>query len=163
MKIWKWLRVEVIACGISWSELERAWNLQAWSTKKPHNLGVPFFDLGIFKGCYTLLWNHASNELRFFQNFQDKPRNFNGVFTKAFPQPACLFFSLEQTTDRQMDLLFWVLSYPAYWTDLELLPEPPQNKICYRLNSKCTSLSCFSLICSSAIILIWNKSYTRKT
>ena len=151
MKTWKWLRVEVIACGISWSELERAWNLQEWSTKKPNSLGVPFFGLGIFKGCYTLLWNHTCNELRFFQNFQDKPRNFSGVFTKAFPQPPCLFFFLEQTTDRQIDLLFWVLRYPAHCTGLELLPEPPQNKICYRLHPKYTSFSCFPIICSSAI------------
>ena len=75
--------------------------------------------------CYTPLWNHACNDPQFFQNFQDKPRNFNGGFTKAFPRP-CLFFFLEQTKDRRIDL-FWVLRYPAYCTGLELLPEPPQN------------------------------------
>ena len=37
-----------IACGISWSELGKAWNLQGWSTKKPDSLGCPFFGLGIF-------------------------------------------------------------------------------------------------------------------
>ena len=62
--------------------------------------------------------------------------------------PACFFF-LEQTTDRQIDLLFWVLRYPAHCTGLELLPEPPQNKICYRLHPKYTSFSCFSIICNS--------------
>ena len=61
------------------------YKVRVWSTKKSHNLGVPFFGLGIFKGCYTLLWNHTCNDLRFFQNFQGKPRNLNGVFTKAFP------------------------------------------------------------------------------
>ena len=121
------------------------------STKKPHSLGVSFFGLGIFKGCYTLLWSRTCNDLRFFQNFQDKPRNFSGVFTEAFPQPPCLFFVLEQTTDRQIDLLFWVLSYPAHCTGIELLPEPPQNKICYILHLKYTSFSCFPIICSSAI------------
>ena len=83
--------VDVIACGISLSELERAWNLQGWSTKKPHSLAVLFFGLGIFK-CYTLLWNRSWNELQLFQNFQDEPRNFSGIFTKAFPQPPCLYF-----------------------------------------------------------------------
>ena len=121
------------------------------STEKSHSLEVPSFGIGIFKGCYTLLWNHTCNELRFFQNFQDKSRNFSGVFTKAFPQPPCLFFFLEQTTDRQIDLLFWVLRYPAQCTGLELFLEPPKNKICYRLHTKYTSFSCFQIICSSAI------------
>ena len=142
--------MEVIACGIYWSELERAWNLQGQSTKKPHSLGVPFFGLGIFKRCCTLLWNHTCNELRFSQNFQEKPRNFSRVFTKTFPQPPCSCFFLEQTTDRQIDLLFWVLRYPTHCTALELLPEPSQNKICHRLHPKYTSFSCFPIICSSA-------------
>ena len=151
MKTWKWLRVEVIVCGIFWSELETAWNLQRWSTRKPHFLGVPFFGLGIFKGCYTLLWNHTCNDLWFFQNFQGKPRTFSGVLKKTFPQPPLLVFFLEQTTDRQIDLLFWVLRYPAYCTGLELLPEPPQNKISFRLHTKYTSFSCSPITCLSAI------------
>ena len=28
------------------------------------------------------------------QHFQDRPRKLSGVFTKAFPQPPCLFFFL---------------------------------------------------------------------
>ena len=59
LKTWKSLRVEVIACGISCSDLERVWNLN----------GVSFFGLGIFKGCYTFLWNHTFNELRVFSEF----------------------------------------------------------------------------------------------
>ena len=35
---------------------------------------------------------HTWNDLWFFQNFQDKPRNFSGVFIKTFPQTPCLFF-----------------------------------------------------------------------
>ena len=137
-----------------WNFLEwirKGVELQGWSTKKPHSLGVLFFGLGIFKGCHTLLRNHICNELRFFQNFYDKPRNFSGVFTKAFPQPPCLLFFLKQTTDKQIDLLFWVLRYLAHCTGLELFPEPPQNKICYRLHLKYTSFSCFPIICSSSI------------
>ena len=91
MKTWNWLQVEVIACGIYWSELEKEWNLQGWSTKKPHDFGVLSFGLGIFKGDNTLLWNHTCYDLLFFQNFQQKWRNFSGVFTKAFPQPLFLF------------------------------------------------------------------------
>ena len=70
--------------------------------------------------------------------------------------PAC--FCLEQTTDRQIDLLFWVLKYPAHCTDLELLSEPPQNKICYRLHPKYTPLSWFPIIGSSAI---WKSLFLR--
>ena len=143
LKIWKWLQVEVIACGISWNEFECS---QGWSTKKLRNLGVPFFDLGIFKECY-----HKFMESQLFQNFQDKSRNFSGLFTKDFSQPPCLFFFLEQTTDWQIDILFWVLTYPAHCTGLELLPEPPQNKICYRLHPKYTSFSCFPIVWSSAV------------
>ena len=84
LKTWNLLRVEVVACGISLSELEKAWNLQGWSTKKPYSL-VLLFGPEIFKGCNTLLWNHTCYDLRFFQNFQDKPRDFSGVFTKIFP------------------------------------------------------------------------------
>ena len=91
-------------------------------------------------------WNHTCNELRFSQNFQDKPRNFGRVFTRAFLQPPCtFFFSLEQTTDRQIDLLFWVLRYPAYCTALELLLERPKNDICYRYHPKYTFFSCFAI------------------
>ena len=43
------------------------------------------------------------------QNFRGKP-NFSGVFKKAFAQQPCFFF-LEQTTDRQIGLLFQVLRY----------------------------------------------------
>ena len=123
--------MEVIACGISWSELKSAWVINK-KASVTHFYGM------------TLA-------ITFFQNFQDKPRNFSGVFTKAFPQPPCLLFFLEQITDRQIDLLFWVLRYPAHSTGLELLPEPPQNKICYILHPKYMSFSCFPTICSSAI------------
>ena len=51
-----------------------------------------------------------------------------------FNYPACFF--LEQTTDRQIDLLFQILRYPAHRTDLEPLPGPSQSKICYRLHRK---------------------------
>ena len=70
-----------------------------------------------------------------FQNFQDRPRNINGVFTEAFPQPHCLFFFLlEQTTDRQIDLI-------SHCTGLELLPVPPQNQICYSLHIQTIRIS----------------------
>ena len=137
MKTRKWLWVEVIVCEIFWSELERTWNLQGWSTRKPYSLGVLFFGLGVFKGCYTLSLNHTCSNLRFFQNVQDKSRDFSGVFTKEFPQPPCLFFFSgvdHWQTDR----------YPAHCSSLELLPEPPQNKICYRLHPKIIRLSSVS-------------------
>ena len=134
----------------SWSKLEEEQNLQGWSNEKLLSLGVIYFGLGIFKGCNTLLWRLVCRDLRFFQSLQDKP-NFNKVFKKAFPPPLCFFFFQRQTTDRKVELLFLVLRYPAQRTDLELLPEPLQNKICYRLHSKYISFSCFPIICSPVI------------
>ena len=58
----------------------------------------------------------------------------------------CLFFFLEHTTDRQIDLLLWALRYPIHCTLLEHFPQPPQNKICYRLHPKYTPFSCFPVI-----------------
>ena len=147
-----------LAWGIPCCELERVCNLQWWSTKTSHSSGVPFFGLGIFKGCYTLLQNHTCNELQIFQNFQVKPRNFSEVFTN---HPTCVF--LERTTDRQTDLVFWVLIYLANYIGLELLRISP-NKICYRLCPKYTSSSCFQMICSSAIgksLILQNRSCWR--
>ena len=69
--------------------------------------------------------------------------------------PARSFF-LEQTTDRQLDLLLWVLRC------LKRLPESPQNKICYRLQLKHTPFSYFPIICSYSIrkcLFLQNRSY----
>ena len=53
--------------------------------------------------------------------------------------PACFF--LEKTIDRQIDLLFWMLRDPANYTDLELLSEPLQNKMCYILHIRLSPAS----------------------
>ena len=101
--------------------------------------------------CNTLLWNHTCYDFRFFQNFQDKPRNVSGVF-------------MEQTTDRQVDLLFWDLRYTAHCTSLELLSYPLQNKTCYRLHPKYKSFFCFLIFCSSPVwksLFLRNRSYLR--
>ena len=57
------------------------------------------------------------------------------IFAKVFPLPPWYFY-LEQTTDGQIDLLFWVLRCPAHCTGPDLLPELSQNKICYRIHTK---------------------------
>ena len=66
--------------------------------------GSSILALRVFKGCNTFLWKLTYYDLRVFQNFQDK-LNFSGVLKYTFPQPSCSFY-LEQTTDRQIDLLF---------------------------------------------------------
>ena len=101
--------------------------------------------------------------LRVFQNFQDKP-NFSRVFQKVFPQLPCLLSLLEKTTDRKVKLLFLVLRCPVRCTDLELLPDPLQNKICYRLHPKCTPFSCFPIVCSPPLwksLCFKNRNYLR--
>ena len=46
----------------SLSKLEKEWNLQGWSTKMSHSLGIFYFGLGGFQGVYQtfmeahLLW-----------------------------------------------------------------------------------------------------------
>ena len=117
MKTLSWLRVEVKACRISWSELEKEWNLQRWSTKKLHNLGLFFFGLGVFKRFNTLFWKHTCYDLWVFQNIQDKPRNFSQVFTKAFPQPPCFFFFRKRSLIyRQTFWSGWWDTMPIAWT-----------------------------------------------
>ena len=89
-KTLSWLKVEVKTCRISWSELEKEWNLQGWSTKKLRSLGILFFGLRVFKGCNTLLWKHTCYDLQVFQNIEGKHRIFSQVFTKTFfNHPAC--------------------------------------------------------------------------
>ena len=107
--------------GVSWSELEKVWNLYAWSTEKPHSLEVLFFGHGIFKGCCTLLWNRTCNDLQFFQNFQEKPRNSQWSIYNDISSTVLFNFFLEQTTFRLIDLLFWVLRYTACCTGIEFL------------------------------------------
>ena len=68
---------------------------------------------------------------------------------------AC--FSLEQTTDRKIDLLFWVLRYSAHCTGLELLPEPPKNKICYRLRPKVILLFPNNLLVCNLKVFVFMK------
>ena len=74
------------------------------------------------------------------------------------------WFFLEQTADRYIDSLSLVLRYPVQFTGLELLPEPLQNKICYRLHPKYSPFSCFPIICSYAIwksLFLQNMCYLR--
>ena len=152
MKTRKWLWVEVIVCGIFWSELEMAWNLQGWSTRKPYSLGVLFFGLGVFKRFYTLSLNHTCSNLRFFQNFQDKSRDFSGVFTKAFPQQPCLFFfsGADHWQKDRPSVLGAEIPCPLHWPRTSSWTSPKQNLL--QITSKnYTSFFCFPIICSSAI------------
>ena len=71
---------------------------------------------------------------------------------KSYSSTTLLAFFLEQTTDRQIDLLFWVLRYASKCTGLELLPDLPlPTKKSYWLRPKNTSFSCFPIIYSSSI------------
>ena len=113
--------------------------------------GPPF--LAYFQRVFTLFQGHTCNDLQFFQNFRDKPRNLVEYLLRHFiNHPACFFlektidrhpacFFLEKNIDRQIDLLFWMLRDPANYTDLELLSEPPQNKMCYILHIRLSPAS----------------------
>ena len=132
---------------ISWIKLE----MRGRSTKKSHSLGATFF--GVFsKDFHTFLGSHLQWP-SVFQNFRGKPRNLVEYLLRHFiNHPACFFlektidrhpacFFLEKNIDRQIDLLFWMLRDPANYTDLELLSEPPQNKMCYILHIRLSPAS----------------------
>ena len=79
--------------------------------------------------------------------------------------PDCFF--LKQTTDRQIELQFWVLRYPAQCTGLELLPESLQKKTLLQITSisKYYIFLYFQIICSSAIwksLFLRNRSYLHR-
>ena len=135
------------------------WNFLEWIRKgmefarviNKKTIGVLFFGLGIFEGCYTLSLNHTCSDFRFFQNFQDKPRKFSGVFTKTFPQPPCLFFSGADhcQTDRPL-VLGAEIPCPLHWPRNSSWTFPKQNLL-QITSKKYTSFFCFPIICSSAI------------
>lgn len=59
-------------------------------------------------------------------------------------------FFLEQTINRQIDLLCWLFRSPACWTGLESLSESRQNRLSYRF---------YSTICKN--LLWWYKRCLR--
>ena len=154
----------IIACGISKSVLEMEWNIQEWPLKSHIEFqGVLYFGIGIFKGVTYFYGIVATMSFDFSRISNTGLENLMDYLQKHFlNHTPCLFFFLEQTTDRETDLLAWVLRSPAYCNALEPLPEFPQNNICYRLQPKYTSFSCFSTICSFAIwkfLYLRNRSY----
>ena len=111
----------------SWSKLRKEWNLQGWSTKTPHSLGVFYFGMGFFKGCNPLLWKLTCYDLQVSQISKTNLTSVEYLKRHFLNHPACFFFFF-WTTDREKELLFLVLRYPAPCTGLELLPEPLQKK-----------------------------------
>ena len=115
-KTLSWLKVEVKTCRISWSELEKEWNLQGWSTKKLRSLGILFFGLRVFKGCNTLLWKHTCYDLQVFQNIEGKHRIISQVFTKTFLQPPCLFLFWKRSLIYRQSALGAEIPCPVHWS-----------------------------------------------
>ena len=145
----------------SWSKLRKEWNLQGWSTKTPHSLGVFYFGMGFFKGCNPLLWKLTCYDLQVSQISKTNLTSVEYLKRHFLNHPACFFF-LERTTDREKELLFLVLRYPAPCTGLELLPEPLQKKNLLQTTFKMYVLLIFPTICSSAIwkfLFLRNRSY----
>ena len=130
--------------------------------KNLHNLEVFHFGLGNFKRCNT----YGSSLVMTFE-FSRISKTWSSVeyLQSHFLNHTLLVFLgffLQQTTNIKIDLLFLVLRYPTQCTSLELLPEPLQIKICYRLCWKCTHFSCFAVICWSAIwksLFLQNRSW----
>ena len=120
MRTSNWLRVKVIACRISCSELKRGDQQKNTWFKGPllWTFKNFFSTFWIFKGCNTRLWNHTCCGLPFPKpNLETSADYLQRHFIN---HPACLF--LEQITDTYIDLLFWVLRYPVHCCGLDLLP-----------------------------------------
>ena len=99
--------------------------------------------------------------LLWLPNFPEFPET-SVEYLQRISSITLLVFFLEQTTDRQIYLLFWVLRYPAQFTGLVLLCEPIQNKVCCRYHPKYMSFFCLLIICSSTIwesLFLRNRSY----
>ena len=143
------------------SKLEKEWNLQGWSTKKPDSLAVFYFGLGR-EGMVSSGVAHfyeSPLEMTFKPSRISETTLTSVKYLKRhfFNHPACFF--LEQATDdRKIYILFFVLRYPVQCTGLELIPQSLQNKICNRLHPKCTPFVCFPIICSPAI---WKLLFSR--
>ena len=89
----------------SLSKLEEEWNLQGWSAKMPHSLGVLYFGLGGFQGVlHTFMEAH----LLWPSTFPEFPRQtwLQWTIQKGISSITMPDFFLEQTTDRKIDLLF---------------------------------------------------------
>ena len=72
-----------------WNFLEwirKQWNIQGWSTKKPHSLGVPFLIIGSSRGV-THFYGITLNTTFDFSRISK-----TDLFAKVFPQPLWLFF-----------------------------------------------------------------------
>ena len=143
----------VIACGISWSKLEKKWNLQRWSTKNLHILWFLLIVLGVFKHDITHFYGSTLAMTFEFSRISKTNLETSVEYLQRLFLNHPAYFPLEQTIDRQTDLLLWVLRYPAHCTDMELLPESPQNKICYRLHPKNTPFSCLLM----PFLISWRK------
>ena len=137
-----WNFVEWIRKGVEFAKVIK---------KKRHSLGFPFLVLVFSRGVRHFYGIALAMNLHFSRIFKTNLETSVKYLQRNFlNHPACFFF-LEQTTDRQINLLLWVVRYLAHCTGLKRLPKPPQNKICYRLYSKYTSFSWFPIICSSTI------------
>ena len=105
----KMLWVEVIPCGISWSELESLWVINKTATQfsGPHFWFWDFHSVTHFYGSTFVM--------TFFFSRISKINTKTSMeyLQRHFLNHLAQFFFLQQTTDRQMGLLFQVLSYLA--------------------------------------------------
>ena len=151
--------MEVIERGISWRKLEKAWDLQGRSTRTI--LGVLFLALG-FSRDVTHFYGIALAMTFDFSRISKTNLETSVEYLQRHFFNHLVCFILEQTPDRQIHLLFLVLRYPAHCNGLELLPESPQNKFCYRLHPKYTAFSCFPVVCTSPVwksLFLQNRSH----
>ena len=77
----------------SLSKLEKEWNLQVWSTKTLHNLGVFYFDLRVFKGWNTLLWKLTCYDLWVFRISKTNLTSVEYSKRHFLDHPSCFYWS----------------------------------------------------------------------
>ena len=117
--VWKLQRI----CGISKSELKQR-NFKE-TDKQPNR---------ITRGPFCWPWALARSFVLSRVSMKNLVASL-GYLRYTLNYPACSFF-LEHTSDRQRDLLSWMMRSPAYCTGPEARFDRPKNKICYKLRPK---------------------------
>ena len=112
--------------------------------------GLLFWPGGFSRGITHFYGSSLAMTFEFFRISQTNLNSVEYLKIHFLKHPACVFWN-RPLIDRWIFFSKCWDIYPAHYTGLELFLELHQNKICYILHPKYTSLPCFPIICTSAI------------
>ena len=114
-----WNFLEYIRKGV---EFARVINKKSYIVQ-----GSSFMAFAFSRGVTHFQGITLAMTLAFSRIFKTNLEDLMEYLQRHFLNNLVCFF-LEQITDRQTELLFWVREYPGYCTSLEFFPKPLQNK-----------------------------------